>query len=371
MKKFAKVVLALSLALGCVFTLAACKKEQKPTDTFMGALSTESYKSEEEAIEGFLANEISGEAVQAKLEDYEEKGDLSSKQIDGLVTEGVLDSDDKIISAKEVEVQYSRENKTRDVAPASEEYYVFTVYVVVVSPKGSQTYEYKYYVPIAQNGDVLTRSYYADVLDPAKYTNCTQVYKMSLKANIGGTSDINMSMTYTVKIDGNKMFLDIDMMGQKITGYFEYDENSKTMNAWVSANGIYNKAPEGYFENYGLTDIDSFVSMNLPAFDFSFYEKTDFGFKLQDEFLDAYLEDALNSTLGDVGTISENAKVDATLDLYVSEGRLSKMLSSISYSISGSMDGVTLSESIEETLSVEFTDFGTTEITRPAGISAE
>lgn len=350
------------------------------SDTFKGALSETSYESETNAVKGFLATEISGEVVTATLQDVETKKELSKTEIAALETEDVLEEDDEIVSAKEVEVKYTRTKSSvrpTAAAPAPEDdYFVFTVYILEISPHGSTVHVYRYYVPKAERGDVLTRSYYDDVLDTSKYTNCTQEYTNDfLMPTMSPTS---MSITeakgqnsYSIKVADNKAFIKMHVYDSAnwegageipysdILGYFE--EQDGNFSVWMSTTGEngYVKSPFNPFMSYGITDMASFATLCLPKIDYSYYEKTSYGFKVQEDFLNEYLGKALNQA------ISAGASVSAELKVYVQDGRIVQLKASNKVTMAAG--GITVTISSQESL--VFKDFGTTVVTKPATIT--
>ncbi len=380
-----KKIVALFLSVVCLSALvcipAACKEKEpsnntdNSVDTFDGAFSAQSYDTDKAAVEGFLSTEISGDAVKAELVDFKEKSKLGSNELNALDKE-FLDEGDEIVSGKSVEVTYKREKKTAVASLAEEEEpdLVFTVYIIEISPKGVTVHEFRYYVPRAKDGDVLTKSYYEDLLDSAKYVNCTQVYtnvvKMTMpdeESETPKTKTTQMSSNYTIKIADNAASLEmvlpdysalgpsVQLPTQKLWGYFE---NGDKFSVWASADGVtYTKAVTNPFASYGIKDMESFAVMCLPKLDYSYYEKTDYGFKIQDDFITEYVTQALNE-------VTSGATVKAELRVYVSGGKVVKL--EATSSVTMNVLGFNIGSSSEEKL--EFKDFGTTVVTKPEGI---
>ncbi len=362
------------------------------SDTFKGALSEESYETETKAVEGFLATEISGEVVKAKLEEVETKKELTQTEIAALETEDVLEEGDEIVSAKEVEVKYTRAGgsvSSTAAAPAPEDdYFVFTVYIIEISPHGSEVHVFHYYVPKAENGDVLTKSYYNDVLDPSKYMNCTQEYTNDVclpALNFDPTSvnpgtfdpnDIQYTtatgqMKYTIKVADDKASVDMHIIDtdnwmmygplpcSDILGYFEMKDGEFL--TWMKKDeGEYQKFPQNPFLPYGIVDMESFASMCLPNIDYSYYEKTSYGFKVNEDFLNEYILKALKNIASSI------VSAQAELKIYVQEGKIVQMKASCSYS-TNVLPGANLTSSSQEC--VVFKDFGTTVVTKPDGLT--
>ena len=136
-------------------------------------------------------------------------------------------------------------------------------------------------------------------------------------------------------------------------GYFEQGEK---LRVWRSSDGVnYQSAVVNPFISMGVTDISSFAAINLPKIDYSYYEKTDYGFKIQDEFIEKYAKLSLSS-------YSDDCEVDVEFKIYVEDGRVVKMTAVSDVSESG----VHISHNEENLV---FKDFGTTTVTRPAGVT--
>lgn len=346
-------------------------------DTFVGAISEESYSSDEAAVEAFLEREISGDATQAELVGFKAKKDLGEKQIAELETGDVLGEGDEIVGAKEVEVTYKRTSATASLAAAlddDEETFLFTVYILEVSPAGATLHVFHYYVPKAKNGDVLTRSYYEDLLDEQKYLNCTQVYssESTIKATYGGQSQsMSGKNEFTIMVADGKASVNIHMFDPDslmlpivtytdVLAYCEQDGEVFSMWTSLDEGTTWSQANNILLLGFGLVNMESFATMNIPKIDYSFYEKTSYGFKIQEDFLNQYLGQS-------AGALDPNSSVEAELKIYVSDGRIAKM--EASNSVKSSMSGTSIVTTTKELL--EFKNYGTTTVTRPASISTD
>ena len=390
MKKTMALVMAVVTLFSCVLFFTSCdtiyglldrfNRGKTGDGTFEGALSTESFQSEKEAVQGFLADEIAGEAADATLVAYQETKQLSSDEIDKLVLDG-LDKK-SIVSAKEVEITYDRSAARAAAADSDEDHFLFTVYVLEISRKGVEVHEFKYYVPKAKDGDVLTRSYFENVLDPAKYVNCTQEYTSKSTTELNGQKLVEIEQNFVVKVADNKAYLEAQIfdptsirdsqnMQQNVKyitlkAYFEYDKKTGTFSAYCSLNDApYVETPvETIFAQLNITeirsDMTSLATMNFPKIDYSYYEKTDFGFKIQESFLNQYLGMSLDS-------IAPNGNVDCTLNVYVTDGRIESMESNADITVPSNND--TVRSRTQESL--KFKDFGTTVVTMPKGIQTD
>lgn len=385
MKKFLAMIISLVFVCGLAFT-AACKsgdenvdkgnqnqeqgtdqgtdKNFSKEDTFAGALSEESYSSDEKAVEAFLEKEISGAAVTAELVDFKSSGKLAQNEIDALEKDGVI-SKEEIESIEIVEVRYKNTKTALTSASVEQEeddYFTFTLYVVEFTPHGSTVKEYRYLVPRAKNGDAVTKSYYEDLLDPEKYINCTQEYKNDAVLYGEGLS-IEINQTYTVKVDQKQASIAMKLMDPKcvppqitymnLLGFFE---ESDSFRFYLSMdNGATYQAPAvNPFISYGITDMKSFTTICLPKIDYSYYEKTDYGFKINDEFINEYAKKTMSG-------YDTSYDISVELCIYVSDGKVSKMTARSDMSLNGSK----ISSSNEELL---FSAFGTTSVERPSTI---
>lgn len=364
MNRIVAITIALVTVLSFAFCMTGCGGIKYGNDTFEGALSETSYDNQEDAVKGFLSNEIAGEAAGANLVDYEEKKELTTEEIDQLVLGDV--AKESIVSAKEVDISYNRDSiRSVSSKESEEDCFVFTVYILEISPAGVETHEFRYYVPKAKNGEALTRSYYKDLLDSEKYVNCTQEYVNKGKSTLGGKS-ISFEQKFVIKVAGNKAYMEMKVINptslasNKITyfninGYFEYDEETDTFKTYLSMEGSpFTLDHSNVFGQYGVTDMESFATMNIPKIDYSYYEKTDFGFKIQEEFLNKYLG-------ASVGTIAPGSEVDCELNFFVSGGKIGKLEANSRIAVDA--NGMKVVTESKETLI--FKDFGTTVVETP------
>lgn len=383
MKKCLSVILVVSMLFCCTMAFTSCKKSDNVnySETFAGAISKESYASEEEAAQNFLENEVDGKAVKTSYVGMEKKSDLTETEISELDTGDVLKETDRIVSAEMVEVKYTKENSVRyrltaasaEETPDEDEYFVVTVYILVVSQNGNSEYVYHYFVPKTKDGDILTKSYYDDLLDPAKYTNFTVSYSTKGTSKTMGISSTG-TQTQLIKVDGNTALISIhrhmpddmddDMSiiykDEDYSGYFE--NTADGINAYVSNDkwATYQETGMYYWASYGITDMNSFITMCLPNYDYSYYVKTDYGFELKTEFLEEILEDALHQTIGDNDT-----KTSVKMRFYVVEGRLYKVITDLSLKMTVSEGGFKYTVSGSSTMEIVYSDFGTTVVEKP------
>lgn len=366
------VFLSAVCIICCGVGFTGCSNEPNYSETFAGAISEHSYADKNEAAEGFLSEELTGEAGRAELVNYEKQRDMTEEQISGLNIQS-LDQTEKVVAAEVVNITYKTAQNSYYSYAANEEsqqdYAVFTVYILEISREGTTLHEFRYYVPKSELGQSLTSSYYKDLLNPEKYTNFTQRMTDTATSSFG----ISRSVTSVVKVDTDKAFLEqeekynypnglnwtgIPPQGSHILAYFE--ESAGNTFVWASNDGgeTYKHSTTAQTDIAGITDIKSLITFLLPNLDYSFYEKTDYGFKIKEKYLNKYLASSFGSLTGG------DASVNAQLNFYVVEGRLYKIvgIATAEYGIGNTRS------STSQRQEYTFTDYGTTVVKKPAGI---
>lgn len=366
MKKFL-VAISMVAVLCCGILFAGCGgNTEQYSETFEGAVSKDTYRSEEAAAEAFVDNELSGSAYYANYVSSEVSEELTEEQIDKLS----IDEDLKpnVVSVKKIAVSYTKDNRVSsvDVAAtisAGDDIQVFYIYVLEIAPDGSleAIHEYRYYVPISRNGETLTKAYLDDVLAPSKYLNCTQTYSVTAVGSIptGG---------YVIKVADDKASLKIDSNYAGATfseGYFEQSGNSFHSYTKSKDSNTWQPSYIRVLSLGGETMIDSmeaFATMMLPNnIDYSWFEKTDFGFKMEGEFIDVYIQDALSQS----GYDTSNGNITTDFNVYVKEGCIYKITTNIKFTLSL---GFLSSNVVIQSETLSFSNFGTTVVERPADL---
>lgn len=373
MKKLLAIVSAAACVFASTFGLAGCGSGNY-SETFAGVLSEDTYVTADAAAEAFLANEIAASDTQTTFVSYEKTKDITDEELAAFD----LDVAAEDIQSKEWgEVSYTASVGSTSAVALAAGGETMQVKVGMFQIGGA----YRYFVPVAGTGEMISKSYYESVLDPAKYVNCTQQFKMTVKVTVsaqGHKATITVNTTYTVKITDTaaemKMTMSGSAAGQTMPG------ETATLFLLKKGDGFaaYINA-DGYWQQYynfegetGISSWDELYEMNLDEFmDYSYFEKTASGFKLApikfDQYLENYMEanEELNDTLTKLGfTLSDNFSGEATY--FVTEGRLSK--ASVKLTMKMSQDGATVSASASGVNT--FSDFGTTTVQTPAGLPA-
>lgn len=394
MKKFLATLAVLSVVCCALFALCACDRvnpndgNDDNSDQIAGIISQQSYSSEEAAINGFLADEISGEAATAQLTEYNVIAELKASS----VPSDMLSDGERAVTVKQVQITYTRSNAINADASSDSavnpQTYSYTLYVITVA-RGASSQQYRYIVPAYQQGNEMTRSYFESIFDPAKYTNCTQTIKttVSIIAN-GGDAQLTTNATgeEVIAIDGNKMLYEIHVVTHMdgmvfddetvemyITIYAEYDETTQQLTYWHkdSADGQFVKG-ETDSEMYGqfLIDPNEFSKIYLPALDFSFFENTSYGFALRNEFVGANMQRFLGQTIGDIDIgYGNDLLITLSAQAHVDNNRLSKIVTSMQCGLQNSEPGIQVGTLTTEDIEAEFGSFGTTVVNRPEGIT--
>ncbi|MDE7071591.1 MAG: hypothetical protein K2O86_06420 [Clostridia bacterium] len=167
MKKTVAIILIMLMAMTCVLVFAGCNnddgEEGYNSAPFVGAISQTTYDSVENAVKGFLQEEITVESIRymANYVSYAKTSDLTQEEI------GELAISDKLkvglLSAEKGQVEY--------VINTSTYIYERTVYVVSFNINGDNVY--RFYTPVEEIGQTPSASSWASLFDWGKYFNCT------------------------------------------------------------------------------------------------------------------------------------------------------------------------------------------------------
>ena len=402
LKRILSVMLAMLMILTLVLSATACgsKKDDKKDDdekksgskkpsvsteernefidsiggvseTFVGAVSEESYYSSENAAEAFVKEEIVGEDS-ATILDMNNKGELTDEQLAkaNIPDELLYDAD----SVEAIEVTY--ETYSSDMYSgnnidtlASSNSKKVTVYVIKYGP------DWKYFVPMPETNKTITRTYYDSVFDNAKYQNCTLQVTMEMDATIkaaGESMTMKMTMTQTVKHAYGRVYFEQTTtssgMGENSTdticAYIEEDEYGyitcyikDTDGSWYEAS-IY---------NIGFSSIEELTPFYGSYLDYTYFTKTNYGFELAGENAKRYFEQALMGGLGSMGSMidTENMDLGMYAEYYVNNGVLSGVMVEAAVDMTMSQGGETAELKETVVTNTTCTNYGSTVVERP------
>ena len=335
------------------------------SETFVGVISSASYETKEATVEGFVANELYGASAQPIYRGYDKISDLTQKEINELAIDEQTRSE--IVSAEKVSVKYVSDSKEKQVNTC------------VLEMDGC----YRYYVSLSLDGEALTNSYFDSVLDGAKYLNCTSNTVVNMRVNNRQTTS-DVSYRQVIKFDDDIAYFDQAFPGMDYEMYFTEEEGSidiymehpdKKDGKLYSLARInrdlrkQNLEYRVYLTNGNeqvwldtlstMQDITDFMFM--MELDASYFVKTPYGFSMPEE----KYKEVCCLMLGEYEyqemiVAWEKHFFNFSADYYVTEGRLSA--SKITLSMSDGNDVFAL------TVTVNYTDFGTTEVYLPYSV---
>ena len=335
---------------------------EDPSETFVGVLSERAYGSKVETAKEFITIELTGATSKPIYSGYEKIADLSSEDIEKLA----LSAEDKakVTAAERVVVHYTCDDVNRSMDAC------------LLEMEG----EYRYYVSPSSNGEALTNSYFDTVLDGARYLNCTSVTTVNMRlVNPQATTDATYRQT--ILFDDDKAFFDQELPGfssdmyfveknEYLTAYLEHPQKndgkfyslSEINSDLRSQNLIYEVFLVKGGERVSLKSLSTLQDITDFAFmmqvDASYFVKTPNGFSMPNEKFKEVCKLMLGDlAYGEIEQAWDEYHIHFNSDYYVTNGRLSA--SKTVLTMSNGEDVFAL------TISVNYTDFGATEIVLP------
>ncbi len=403
------IIIAALAAVLCAFVFVACGGDKggdtHPADTaYTGALSAETYASPNAAAKAFIDVEISGDVTDATFVSYTKTADLTDEEVDALDISEAEKAE--IESVEKGEIKYTVAAGESDLTvhtSADEE----KTYLVIIVKYKNQTV--KYYSPMLNTGDPLTKSYYDKIFSEENFKNVTLSYKLDLPIKASYQS-ITFTMKTTIKIEGkwdedsygyfkSTSTVDFGKLGEfmgvsgKQTIVMEQvyvnDKTSKfngcifartkedgETSEWIMEGVI--KTPE-LDEDEGEYDIDmpdyddddDMLSKFMPAFDYSYFIKTKTGFKINSEKLTEYMNIALKDAFDQSGAQAMGitlGKTSASADYYVYDGKLTESVVKVNCKYSMDNQGMHYNYTMNEKITVKYSDYGNTTVVIPTDI---
>ena len=390
MRKTLKKVFACVMAFGLTFAAVGCgggqseaKKEENfikeiggVSETFTGVVSTESYETANAAATAYVETEIVGSSG-AKIEAMESKATYESEQIAALDIPAELTAGADAV--EEIEVEYSVADGYISAASSSTK--KVKVYVIKYAT------DWKYYTPCPETGATISKSYYDSVFNMEKYKNCTfdmdMEMDMSVKVSGGGYSQklsIGIEMSQFVQYSESAIYIEqtastkglAELGGEdafsSICGYFETVGDSILCYVQIDGGTWY----EGDLTTIGFSNLDELTPFYDQYLDFTYFQKTNFGFQLADEQAEKYIDLTLkqDESMGElIAMFGENFGIDMFVKYYVSEGVLSGMRMDLNMDAKMVEDGMTMTLKADAITTMTCTNYGTTTVQKPAGIN--
>lgn len=384
MKKYFKVLfLVLFLALSFVFVgcggndTELSDKERNnfieeiggASETFIGEISDMAFTSKDAAVNGFLSLEITGHSP-AKVHEVNTKAVLDEEAINKLD----IPAEDKegIVEVEEVEVTYEETSFRYSSKDGDNEVKKVTVIIIKYETN------WKYFAPAPITGESISKSYYNSVFDSEKFKNCTYVYEMELdmdmKASYQGESQsasMKMSATQEVKYAEGKIFLNTTMSYamEGVGGFNEeetvcayIEEVDGILYCYIKKNGEWQATN---LINIGFHNLDELAPFANDYLDYTYFTKTDFGFKLDEENAQNYIDQVFAEA--GIGDMLGGGNLDMSMyaEYYVNQGALSGLLLKAKMNMNASESGVSVKMNGNITAKATCKDYGTTTVEKP------
>lgn len=344
-KRVLRIVLALVLAMSMLSFVACGDKndggkggDNDPvTDTFyQGTVSVETYASANAAAEGFLENELSGESTQIEFRSYAKTADLTEEEIAEL---SIDDETRQACTAVEKgQIEYAAvtpDTQARAVTAIKTK--KTTIYIISLDAG------YKYFAPALQKGDPVTKSYFAEVTKAENFNNVTCVSEQvtEVKVPYGSltvtvTFRLKMTMIVAGKYAHVTFSYDREAMGETEPlmdpweAFFVFEEDFATPGTVT----VYLKSGSAWIKN-GNVAFDM-TSAFKQTFDYTYYEKTGGGFKLNDEKYSLWMKEKLeeiNSSSAGGGASIDTSSVKGSCKYFVKDGKLSQNVTELKYKV--------------------------------------
>ena len=339
------------------------------SETFVGALSEETYSSAEEAARAYIVGEVAGNK-KTEIINTKSNGALSDKAIQKAgIPESLLAGAD---SVEELEVTYDEIDVTMDgISLLASTTKTVKVYVI------KSGMNYQYFTPRPVNGDTITKTYYDSVFNYEKYQNCTfknvQTVKYDISYSGNGESGTQASETKVeqlLKYAGNKIYLELttttydsttgaEPSVQTIAAYMEEVDGDVT--CYVKQNG--SDWMMGSLSAIGFSSLEELTPFYDQYLDYTYFTKTEYGFALGKENATSYIDEVLGGQFGDL--LEQGMEFDMLAKYVVQEGVLSAVLSDATLDFNMSQDGMSASMKYVIKSEMTCTNYGTTVVEKP------
>ncbi len=327
-------------------------------------VSQTTYSSESKAISGFLASEIAGEVTTPTLVSYDTVEELTPAAIAELPLGDIQPSEVK--SASRVIVTYEDtyvDGGATRTATSSDEL-TKEIYVLKVGTK------YRYLTTTPKTGETLTKAYYDSLFNAEFFKNTTVHCKMIMDSyfymneNLVDLSGKMESITYYnrnaihVQITGTEGILTgtnsdcyyvlVNMPGETENKYNYYlIDPTNSSNGWTCSLSL----PEKYMYDYSGEYASE--SLGIPAMDYSYFIKTETGFKVNPEKLKSFYQTVFDTLIGSIGDFTVNS---GSMEFIVNNNQISSYRITLDTDVEHS--GIT--QSMCEDITYTFYDVGTT-----------
>lgn len=367
------LAMATTLALGAtgcsLFEKSEEKKEQEfiqtlggVSETYKGEVSNSSYDNKESAAQAYVREQVVGEQS-ANIVSTTSQGTLSNEQVTALQLPAEVQ--DGIVSVEKMQVEYSTAELS--YTNTSTQNKTVTVYVIKYAT------DWKYYTPAPITGETISKSYYDSVFNAEKYKNCTFTNTMTINMSLAMVINIELTMTQTVKHEDGKIFMEQTMsfsaLGEEESEYLGLyiDETGSSTECYVktSAESTWQSAS---LRQAGFNSVDELRPFYDSYLDYSYFTKTEYGFRMDDENAKQYIQETLEAEDALKEFLEEGNGLD--MDLFVKYYVCGGVLSGIRQDADFDMN-IKISEEESVTVAVKLVnetickDYGTTTVTKP------
>lgn len=356
------------------------------SETYEGVISSNSYNSAEDAITGYLTEEVAGNS-NVSIVGTPTKKAVSNKESEQI--RALVENASDIQSIEKMEVTYSVDSGDTYASPmamASNSNKKVTVYVIKYST------HWGYYSPAPVTGNTITKSYYDSVFNSDAWANCTYENTITLNLDMtvsygGQTETLEMTETFTQKawynetavlFEQTKTTTSDELSSEMFDSLLDYPDGTYAVYIELIEEGediYYIKTPqspywqEGNLLNLNLEKIDSLEDLRPFAdgyLDYTYFTKTNYGFELSSENATRYLNEAMGG--GMESLLSQGVNMDMFVKYYVSQGVLSGMRLDYTVGMNMSQQGMTMKMNMLMTSETSVKNYGTTVVEKPADI---
>ncbi len=394
MENFMKTIKRASLLLlsivillfACLMTGCGSSKKDKGheeyikelggvSETFTGEISEENYETQEDAASAFVEEQLAG-YKDVRITKTESQGTLNDSEIENL---NLTEDDSKdIVSIEKVSVTYSLPNtaginEKNSIIPVGTLNTEKTAVVYIIKYPNF----FKYYSPCPITGDTVNKSYYDSVFNSEKYKNCTYTVSetIDVKTKAAGLVTVKMRTTFDQKIlySENAIYIEqIETTKPIGTSSMLLEEEEKTLYIYIEKQGddiaCYSSednetwTPTKLYQ-IGFNDLDELLPFANKQLDYTYFTKSDFGFELNSENAEQYVNQTMGSVLKSEG--ANDTDISMYAKYYVCEGVLTGLRVDVEMEFSMEEDGIDCDCDATATTVATVSDYGTTVVEKP------
>lgn len=357
-------------ATGCSwFEKSEEKKEQEfiqalggVSETYKGEVSASSYSTANSAAQAYVREQVVGEQS-ATIVNTTSQGTLSNEQVNALQLPAEVQ--DGIVSVEKMQVEYS--TSATAYTSTNTQNKTVTVYVIKYAT------DWKYYTPAPITGETISKSYYDSVFNHEKYENCTFTNTMTINMTLAMVINVKVILTQTVKHENGKLYMEqttaFSGLGEEesdyLALYIEETGSSAQCYAKTAQEGSWSSAT---LHQVGYNSIEELRPFYNDYLDYSYFTKTEYGFRMADENAKKYIQETLakEESIKEFFEESNSLDMDLFIKYYVSEGVLSGIRQDASFDLNINLEEEgAITVKVELTNKTLCTNYGTTTIERP------